>query len=87
MAGDRDTSWKGELFDLLSQEAPLTLTAITRGSWGIKRSQVDVLFFAIADGATVADAAELAGVSGQQAWAWLKKAGENELLRKARHSD
>ena len=78
---------KGELFELLSEQGPLCLTAITKVSWGTERSLVDVFLFAVSEGSSVKEAADQCGISGQQGWAWLRKAGEDELLRRARNSD
>ena len=87
MAGDRETAYKGELFDLLSEGVSLQLTAITRVEWGAERSLADSVLFAIADGHRPVAVAEAQGISVQKVWALLRKANDSELLQRARNTD
>jgi hypothetical protein len=87
VAGERSTGWRGELFDLLSEQGPLQLTAMTRIEWGAERSLVDAVLFSVAEGASVSEAAQSAGVSVQQASAWVQKSDEPELTGRNNNSD
>ena len=50
MARNGHTARKAELFDLLAEDGPLCLTAITKLSWHEMAREVDRILFHLADG-------------------------------------
>lgn len=79
MAGDSNTRARAEMFDLLLEDGPLCLTAITRISWGRQVERVDRVLFFLAEHRCVDTTAEEFGIEAHDVRAIAEASGENEF--------
>lgn len=79
MAGDANTRVRADMFDVLLEDGPLKLTAITRKSWGDRVEVADRVLFHFAENKSVTHTAAEVGVSQSMVVAIVTESGEPEF--------
>lgn len=79
MAGDSNTRARAEMFDLLLEDGPVCLTAITRISWGSQVERVDRVLFYLAEHRCLETTAAEFGIQADDVKAIADASGENEF--------
>lgn len=72
---------KAELFDLLTEDGPLCLTAITKLSWHETVEQVDRILFHLADGRDPGLTCEVFEIEHEYLVEIVRRSEEDELSR------
>ena len=81
MAGDATTTRRADLFDALSEEGMVCLTAITRLSWHDQVDEVDRIFFHLADRRDRQLTCEVFDIDMEYLDELIRRSGEDDLAR------
>ncbi len=81
MAGDATTTRRAELFDCLTEDGMVCLTAITKLSWHDQVGEVDRIFFHLADRRDKTLTCEVFDLEMEYLDELIRRSGEADLAR------